>query len=235
MEWESVEEMQEMVRQTVEGGYRLCYASCCSKLQIIERDNLATIHHKLEKYRDEGISAQKETQANAAFVNLCFVDAIIGYLQLWLLIKEDRMDEAWGQLVEAQELLQCALRFVSNKTFQNCLRELVTLEHLLFPPQQFLSSSHYFSCAICTICNSEYGECDHVAGRLYMGQECVRQIHEITGADHIAFVENPRDKRCRWTKVRKNGFMYCTLTFRQLEKADPNRGDAEACILTAST
>jgi hypothetical protein len=87
--------------------------------------------------------------------------------------------------------------------------------------------------AECTICNEAYGECDHVAGRLYMGQMCSKLVHEITGADHVALVDHPRDKGCRITKVKRDGHMYCTLTRRQLEKAGDDRGHAEMCILRA--
>jgi len=70
-------------------------------------------------------------------------------------------------------------------------------EKLLFPLQQFVSVSHYFGCAECTICDKVYGECEHVAGRLYMGQLCVKRFRDISGANHIAFVDHPRDKGFR--------------------------------------
>lgn len=103
----------------------------------------------------------------------------------------------------------------------------------MFPPEQFVSSSHYFGYATCTICNMVYGECEHVAGRLYMGQICVKQFHEIGAMNHVAIVDHPRDKGCRRTKVKRDGYMYCTLTLRQLEKADDDRGNAEMCLLRA--
>ncbi len=85
----------------------------------------------------------------------------------------------------------------------------------------------------CTICDKVYGECEHVAGRLYMGQMCVRRVRDIGPVDHIAIVDHPRDKGCRWTKVKDDGYMYCTLTRRQLEKAGEDRGNVEVCVLRA--
>ena len=76
-------------------------------------------------------------------------------------------------------------------------------------------------------------ECGHVAGRLYMGQLCVKRVCEIGAADHVAFVDQPRDKGCRLTKVKRDGHMHCTLTHRRLEEAGDDRGDGEMCILRA--
>jgi hypothetical protein len=66
-----------------------------------------------------------------------------------------------------------------------------------------------------------------------MGQMCVKRVREIGNVDHVAIVDYPRDKGCRWLKVTRDGYMYCTLTLRQLEKAEDNRGNAEVCILRA--
>jgi hypothetical protein len=66
-----------------------------------------------------------------------------------------------------------------------------------------------------------------------MGQMCFKRFCEISGVNHVAIVDHPRDKGCRWTKVKRNGYMYCTLTLRKLEKAADGKGDAEVCILRA--
>ena len=140
------------------------------------------------------------------------------------------MEEAWEQLVAAQDSLRCALRFVENAVLEDWYIRLLALERVLFPPQQFVSAGHTIGYMECTICGMIYGECDHVACRLYMGQMCQKRVCEI-GPDHVALVDNPRDKGCRLTKIKRDGYMYCTLTRRQLEKAGDDRGDAEMCIL----
>src|SRR5262249_32029406 len=55
----------------------------------------------------------------------------------------------------------------------------------------------------------------------------------IGAVDHVAIVDHPRDKGCRWTKVKRDGYLYCTLTLRQLEKAGDDRGNVEVCVLRA--
>jgi hypothetical protein len=67
-----------------------------------------------------------------------------------------------------------------------------------------------------------------------MGQLCQQRVHNIE-PDHLAFVDNPRDKGCRVTKIKREGYMYCTLTLRQVKKADDNDGDAEVIILRADS
>jgi hypothetical protein len=225
--------MESDVRQSVENGLLVCYGSCCHELQTREQHRQHGLIKKLEKYREQAIEDQNEKQANAAYIYLDIVATLLHHLQMWLLLKSDRMAEAWDQLVEAQDSLKTALRFVQDDALRHWYMELLAAEKLLFPPQRFASSSHYFGYAECSICGKVYGECGHVAGRLHMGQMCVRQIHEIGGVNHVAIVDNPRDKGCRWTKVKRDGHMYCTLTLRRLEKADDKRGDAEVCILRA--
>jgi hypothetical protein len=231
VEWASAKEMQQVANETLAKALRLCHASCCSELQVEERDKLLELLKKIARHRDQAIGTRNEEEANAAFLHCSIVSSVINYLQLWLLIKDDRMEEAWDQLVDAQDALRCALRFVKSDTLQHVLMELLALERLLFPPQQFVSGSDYWDYADCTICEGVYGECDHVAGRLYMGSMCAKRPHEIVGVNHVALVDNPRDKGCRWTKIKRDGFMYCTLTLRQLEKAGDDKGNVELIVL----
>jgi hypothetical protein len=233
VEWASVENMKWEVSESVGNGLRLCYASCCSDLQTEEQHRQYACYQRVDKHRQEAIAAQDEEQANAAFIAQTIVGGLVNNLQLWLLMKADRMDEAWNELVEAQDSLRCAIRFVQTELLHHWYMELLTLERLLFPPQQFMSDSHYWDYAICGICEKVYGDCHHIAGRLYMGQMCVKRPHQIVGVNHVAIVEHPRDKGCRITKFKHDGHMYCTLTRRRLEQADEKRGDFEACILRA--
>lgn len=232
MEWASVAEMRKEVNESFEEGYRYCYASCGHELQTEQQHRVRALLQRLDKYRHEAIEALDEEVANATFISLSIVEGLLNHLQLWLLLKADRMEEACDQLVEAQDSVRLALRFVQSELLQHWYMELLALEKLLFPPQQFVSASHTFGYAECTICHKVYGECDHVAGRLYMGQLCQKQIHQIT-PNHVALVDHPRDKGCRWTKVKRNGYMYCTLTHRRLEEAGDDRGNVEVCLLRA--
>jgi hypothetical protein len=48
----------------------------------------------------------------------------------------------------------------------------------------------------CSICGSEYGDCDHLAGKPYWGKFCYIIAKDFE-PHHIAVVRNPADKRCR--------------------------------------
>ena len=157
MEWISVEEMADEVNGTVKNGLRMCYGSCCHDLQREEQHRQHALIQRLDKYRHQAIEAKNEAQANAAFISLTVAEGLLNHLQIWLLVKADRMEDTWHQLVEAQDNLRCALRFVESELLQHWYMEFLALERLLFPPQQFVSSSHCFGHAECTICNKVYG------------------------------------------------------------------------------
>lgn len=109
MEWATIEDMSAEVRESVENGLLICYGSCCHELQIQEQHRQHALVQKLEKYHGQGIEAQNERQANAAFIHLNVAATLLHHLQMWLMLKSDRMEEAWNQLVEAQDSLKCAL------------------------------------------------------------------------------------------------------------------------------
>ena|SRR6266536_1007152 len=150
VEWTSVEEMEHYVHKSVKSGLRLCYGSCCHELQMQEQHRQHALIQQLEKYHQQSIEIQNEPQAHAAFIFLNIAAALLHHLQLWLLLKSDRMEEAWEQLVEAQDSLQCALRFIHDDLIRHWYMELLAAEQTLFPSQRFVSSSHTFGYAECT-------------------------------------------------------------------------------------
>jgi hypothetical protein len=233
MEWDSVDDMNCDVRKSMDQGRVLCFGSSCYDLQTDELHRQHTLLLKIDRYRHQAIEVQNEEQANAAFVNLNIIEGVLYHLQLWTLAKADRVAEAWDQLVEAQDALRLVLRFVQEDKIRLWYQDLLVLETILFPPQRFVSDAHCFKYSECTICDRTYGECDHIAGYLYMGRLCQQRVCDIHSVDHLAIVDHPRDKGCRFTKIKINGYMWCTLTRRQLESAGDDRGNFEACILRA--
>jgi hypothetical protein len=234
MEWQSLIDCDDEITASLASAHEVCRASCCSKLQSQRRDGLFTLYAKLDAYRTQAIAVNNEKIANAALVRQMMVASFIHYLQLWLLVKEEEMNEAWDELIDAQSSLACCLRFVENDVLKHVQMEFLALERLLFPPQRFVSDSHRYDYAQCSICDGIYGQCEHIAGRLYMGRMCARGPNEITGVNHVAIVEEPADKGCRFMKVRSGRFMHCALTFRRLEKADDDHSNVEARILRPS-
>src|SRR5438876_1213805 len=106
--------MRQEVNESFKESFRYCYASCGHVLQTEHQHRVHELMQRLERYRQEAITAQGEEAANAAFVALCIVEGLLNHLQLWLLLKAGRMEEAWDQLVEAQDSVLIALRFVQS-------------------------------------------------------------------------------------------------------------------------
>jgi hypothetical protein len=231
MTWASVDDMKNAVSEIVSNGRKVCYASCCSDLQTQEQHRQHNLHQQLNSYRLEAIASQNEEVANAAFLMQEIVSCLLHSLQMWLLIKNEEMTDAWNELVEAQDSLQLVLRFIQTEEIQDWYMRLLALEKLLFPPQQFVSISHSFGRAQCNICMAVYGDCDHVAGQLYMGQLCVKQLRDCGPMRHIAIVDSPRDKGCRWTEIKLDGFTQCTLTLRLRACADGEQPNFRGCVL----
>lgn len=49
--------------------------------------------------------------------------------------------------------------------------------------------------SICSICNTNYVECNHVTGDIYNNVKCSNQIHEATIVE-VSFVKEPINKKC---------------------------------------
>ena len=116
---------------------------------------------------------------------------------MWLLLKEERPNEAWDQLILAQDSAIAATR--AHYGFAHLSRHnerLEAVENLVFPPQVFMSSGFLAGSQECSICASEYGECDHLIGKPYLGCFCHIVARQLT-VDHISIFEQPADKRCR--------------------------------------
>jgi hypothetical protein len=143
------------------------------------------------------IANKDEVSANILLGCECLNTSILAELKMWLLLKEEKPSEAWNCLITAQDSALAAIR--SSEGFskiENHLSRLEALEKIVFPPQIFFSSGFIIGNLECSVCHSEYGECDHLIGKPYLGQFCHVIARNIT-VDHVAIVQEPADKRCR--------------------------------------
>jgi hypothetical protein len=174
----------------------------------LQRDSCATLRNLLAKIKAEKEAAKASNDENYTNVLLgceCAANALIFEIDMWVLLKESRPDEAWDALVDAEYSLLSAMR--AHEGFAHLkgnLDRLHAIERLIFPPQVFLSSGMIVSSQICSICGAEYEDCEHVKGRPYMGQLC--GVTLIPSAiDHVSIVDNPANKKCRITKFSVEG------------------------------
>ena len=125
---------------------------------------------------------------------------------MYLRLKKDKPDAAWSELVKAQDAFEAALRADEGfgEDVARQLSRLYTIERVVFPPQSFLGTGWIVKEEICSICGSEYEDCDHIKGRPYMGEFCVVHIRPYE-VNHVAIVDRPASKHCRITHVKVSG------------------------------
>jgi hypothetical protein len=138
-----------------------------------------------------------ENYANLLLGFECGINCIISEIAMWILLKEEKPDNAWDQLISAQDYAIWAARSHSGfRKFTHLYRRLEAIEQLVFPNQVFVSSGMIVKRQECSICGGEYGECDHLAGKPYTGIFC-SIIPRGIEFNHVAIVKDPADKRCR--------------------------------------
>ncbi|WP_276252986.1 hypothetical protein [Halomontanus rarus] len=121
-------------------------------------------------------------------------------IKMWIKLKEEDWAGAWEELVSAQNFARWSIQ--ANKIgrkFNMGLYEkrLLFIEKTIFPDQWFSSPGFKIGKSICSICDEDYQECDHIKGFAYNGELCTTLITDVTEADHVALVDNPASKRAR--------------------------------------
>jgi hypothetical protein len=97
---------------------------------------------------------------------------------------------------------------------QGYASRLESYEHLLFPPMMFCSTGSVVRKSLCSICNEDYGDCDHEKGQVYMGEICARHIHEAE-LEEVSMVKNPASKLHRVYEFTEGGISKDVLTLRE--------------------
>lgn len=195
-----------------------------SELQEAACKKLEELLKELALEKDVAIKNKSEDYANLLLGCECVAHALIAELRMWLLLKEEKPDAAWDQLVDAQMSSASAARAHDGfRHLEQHYGKLIAIEHLVFPSQVFISSGFIVRHQECSICGEEYGECQHLIGKPYMGRFC----HIIAGdleLDHVAIVEHPADKRCRVQHFDAEGGSRNRMTWRvEAEKEAHNQ------------
>jgi hypothetical protein len=131
-------------------------------------------------------------------------------------IKEDKMDEAWTDLVNAQITYGTVVRNYPFKfeAANGYIAKLEAYEKLLFPKMFFSSIGGVIKKSNCSICKESYGKCNHIKGRLYNGELCVREIAEFE-LEEVSLVDIPANKHCRILTTTYDGKTVDLLTLRE--------------------
>lgn len=219
MNSDALKELQDEVDPLINNALNLAYGSCAIELQVGAVNSLVDGIVLVDEHHKAAIDQANEVVANRLFMGARLAYSAYRYLWMWIHVKQDDTDDAWDALIDAQSALECLLRLKANKTYQDLLDRMLEAERIVFPPQTYTSPSIQFRTADCSICGGTYGECCHVAGRLYMGKLCNMVVRDIHTLNHQAIVEVPEDKGCRCTAFQRGEDMVDRLTMRVKGKA----------------
>jgi hypothetical protein len=142
--------------------------------------------------------------------------ALIYELQMWIALKDDDPEAAWDLLVDAQMAIITAMQaHTIADHLEGYAVHLSALEEHMFPNHGFSSIGAIVWKSECSICGQEYGECDHLKGKPYMGKICLERVIEAE-LEEVSIVTNPGNKHCRIISFTDGDITRDTLTWRVL-------------------
>jgi hypothetical protein len=195
-----------------------------------------------DKIRQVKISANKqriEDVANEMLGKEAALRSLYLLCEMWLSIFSNP-HKAWVYYVDAEEWGELAVKFFRNPRLVTLYTNYFkSIELLLFPQMVFFSAGFNRTPGKCTICELPMKECEHIEGRIYFGQVCDEFGWKIIEADHVAFVDHPRDRRCFSHAYKSDGQWIDRVTRAKIERpGKPDEEDGflvEGTILTAHT
>jgi hypothetical protein len=200
-----------------------------SELQRIAIAGLSDMLDELSGWKHKAVVENNEELANLILAMECGCESLEAELTMWLHLKSEKPEEAWAQLIAAQTATAHAVR--AHQAFahlENHARYLDAIEKVVFPRQVFLSAGMIVRRQICSICNQEYEDCQHLVGLPYWGEFCVRILEKIS-MDHVAIVDNPANKLCRITHFSTEGGKRNRMTWRvEASAAAPSHSSPQA-------
>lgn len=195
----SVKKHVERFNAIIEDCENFCCITRDSELQKAACVRLQALEAECGTLKSKAVASRDEDGANILLGFECVAHCLLAELTMWILLKEEKPDEAWDSLISAQMAATDAARahgaFAHNEIQAKRLED---IERLIFPPQVFVSAGMVVRHQECSICGNEYGDCEHLAGKPYFGQFCCIIARDVI-ANHVAIVKNPADKRCRVT------------------------------------
>ena len=199
----SISKPRELLQLIIEDWTEIRKFTTCSwaKQQQFE---MLTMYERLCSEIDAAIAGARERgggdEASEWRAGQTLLKSVVCELQMWLALKESDAWSAWHSFCDAEQYAVNARRWLpqSFEPAKDQVEHLRLVERIAFPyPAFFTSIAVLVGREVCTICESEYGTCAHLAGELYDGEMCARRCEEIKEALHLALVRNPSDKRLR--------------------------------------
>lgn len=211
-----LKEFNEVIRECG----KFCFMSRGKEFQQEAVKKLTTLNQRATSLKEQMIKVKEENSANIILSLENLILAMVNELEMWIALKEDNPNKAWDFLINAQYAIRTAAQAHNIGLELNAERyanKLDLIEKLLFPPLIFFSPGLIIKNAKCSICSKEYGECDHIVGKAYMGKMCHRIIKNME-AKEISIVEEPANKRARILEFTNNGVTRDFMTWKRIEK-----------------
>ena len=152
----------------------------CSELQRNAVASLTTLRAEVADLKHKAVAGGDEDTANLLLGYECATASLISDLNMWILLKQERPDEAWDELVSAQmSSLDAARAHMGFKHAVHHYQRLVVVEKVIFPPQVFVSAGMIVTNQECSICGKEYEDCEHLIGRTIHGRNMSHNCENI--------------------------------------------------------
>jgi hypothetical protein len=223
---ERIKVFQKEFDEVVKDCQRYCFATRGKEFQLQACEKLTRLKYKASKIKDEVIANKDNNSANCMLSFEEMINALINELKMWIALKEDDANSAWDFLVDAQHATRTAMQaHEAANHLESHAERLHALEQLLFPPQLFVSVGVVIQSSKCSICGQQYGECDHVKGKAYMGRMCGRIIEKIQEFKEISIVKEPGSKHHRAYEFMDGGVTRDIMTWRSIPPPKSGKKD----------
>jgi len=188
-------------------------------------DKLIKFKQQAANLKEKMINEVDEENANILLSIENIAEAMINELKMWIALKEDKVNEAWSYLVDAQSAIRTALQaheIALRLNGEGYANKLHLIEKLIFPPQIFFSPGFVIEESKCSICGKNYEECEHIVGKAYMGKMCYRIITKMKPRE-VSIVTSPGNKRARILAITEGNITRDYMTWRIIENEEKGK------------
>lgn len=149
--------------------------------------------------KDNAIIDEDEDAANELLSWELYLQALVDELSMWIALKRGDPNSAWDYSVNAEMNYHMAGRvhdWDADFGAASQVSRINVLQSLIFPKPMFVSIGTLIKESRCSVCESIYGECDHIAGKAYMGKLAMRDVVDARLLE-VSIVEKPANKSAR--------------------------------------
>jgi len=216
-----IDEFFQKTRKCIESNKKYLFLARGKEFQEAALQELMKLRDEATVIKKHYIDIKDEESANFVLELECLILGFIKEFEMWILLKEDKPNEAWDSLIASQVAFSYVDRHIlgDEDDLKFYYNKLLYLEKLLFPPQLFQSPGGTSKNIICSICGKDFVDCEHISGKKYMGEFCFSLIDDMN-LEEISVVDEPADKRNRAFNIIQNGEKRDWMTWGVIEDED---------------